>query len=308
MLLFVILVLLIAAALYGAWFAYRMAFYSRNDTPQDVFAIPPGEQYEKIADRMLQQIHDLVQLPFEQVYIRSYDGTRLAARYYHNADNAPLVIQFHGYRGNGVREFSGGSRLARRVGYNALVVDQRAHGLSEGHTISFGIKERFDCKAWAEYAAKRFPNAPIFLSGVSMGAATVLMASNLKLPSSVCGIIADCPYASPGSIIKKVCADMKLPKNLLYPFVILGALIFGRFCIWKSSAVRSVKETSIPILLIHGEDDRFVPCDMSKKIYHACAGEKKLVTVPSAGHGLCYMVDTEQYEKAFEEFISRHCK
>lgn len=307
MIIYIIVGLILAAILYGAWFAYRIAFYSRNNKPKDVYAIPPGEQYEKIADRMLQQIYELEQLTFEQVYIYSYDGTRLAARYYHNMDNAPLVIQFHGYRGNSIREYSGGSKIAARVGYNSLVVDQRAHGKSGGHTISFGIKERHDCKAWAEYASKRFQNVPIILSGVSMGAATVLMASDLPLPVNVRGIIADCPYASPSAIIRKVCTDMKLPHQLLYPFAVLGGLIFGGFRIWESSALESVKHTKLPLLLIHGEDDRFVPCDMSKEIYKACKGRKTLITIPMAGHGISYLVDTEKYEQAFEGFIRKYC-
>lgn len=303
----IISILILAAVLYGARFAYRIAFYSRNNGPHDPYAIPPGEQYEKVADRMLQHIYELEQLPYEQIYISSYDGTQLAARYYHNGDSAPLVIQFHGYRGNSIREFSGGSKLACRVGYNCLVVDQRAHGKSGGHTISFGIRERYDCKAWAEFAAQRFSNVPIILSGVSMGAATVLMASDLSLPSNVRGIIADCPYASPGAIIRKVCADMKLPQYILYPFVALGGFLFGGFKIWEASAIDSVRNTHLPILLIHGEDDRFVPCEMSKEIYNACAGEKTLLTIPMAGHGICYLVDTDQYEKAFESFIRKHC-
>ena len=304
----VIVLVIFSALIYALWYSYRIAFYSPNNKEQDVYAIPPGEQYEKIADRMLLQIHEFQKLPFEQVYINSYDGTKLAARYYHNADNAPLIIQFHGYRGNAVREYSGGSKLAIRAGYNSLVVDQRAHGKSGGHTISFGIRERFDCKAWAEYAAKRFGNMPIILSGVSMGAATVLMASDLHLPANVRGIIADCPYSSPEAIIRKVCRDMKLPDKIIYPFIALGAFVFGGFRMGESSALDSVKHSNLPILLIHGDDDRFVPCDMSTEIKNACKGDIQLVTVPLAGHGISYLVDTERYENAFINFIDKQCK
>lgn len=306
-LLYVLLLLIFAILVYALWFSYRIAFYSPNKKEQDVYAIPPGEQYEKIADTMLQQIHELQQLPFEQVYIKAYDGTTLAGRYYHNVDNSPLVIQFHGYRGNAVREYSGGFKLAIRAGYNSLVVDQRAHGKSGGHTISFGIRERFDCKAWAEYAADRFGDIPIFLSGVSMGAATVLMASNLQLPRNVRGIIADCPYSSPEAIIRKVCRDMKLPEKIIYPFVALSGLIFGKFRIWESSALDSVKHTELPILLIHGDDDRFVPCDMSKEIKKAGKGNIEMITVPKAGHGISYLVDTDMYEKAYLNFMDKNC-
>ena len=197
-------------------------------------------------------------------------------RYYHVRDGAPLQIQFHGYRGAALRDFCGGNKLARESGQNTLVVDQRAHGKSGGNTITFGIRERLDCLSWVKYANQRFSSGtPIFLSGVSMGATTVLMASELKLPANVMGIIADCPYSSPEVIIRKVCReDMHLPPALTMPLIRLGARLFGHFVLNESSAVQAVGNKNIPILLLHGEDDRFVPCDMSREIFDACTGEK----------------------------------
>ena len=129
------------------------------------------------------------------------------------------------------------------------------------------------------------------------------MASELELPGSVAGIIADCPYSSPEAIIRKVCQeDMHLPSALLMPFVRLGARLFGHFMLREASAVEAVQHTHIPVLLIHGEDDRFVPCDMSREIFDACAGYKICKTFPGAGHGLSYMVDTNGYEQAVAQF------
>lgn len=285
-------------------FCYRMAFYSLNEKEQDIYAIPPGKQYEAVADRILELIHEVDQLPYELVSITARDGLHLVGRYYHFKDDAPVQILFHGYRSNGKREFSGNNRIAMKLGFNVIVVDERAHGKSGGHTITFGIKERYDCLAWAEYAVKRFgPDVPIVLTGVSMGAATVLMASSLPLPDSVAGIIADCPYSSPGEIIRKVSADVKLPPILSYPFVVIGALVFGRFRLWEASAVEAVRHTQIPIMLIHGDDDRFVPCEMSKKIYAACRGDAELLIVPGAGHALSYFTDTALYEKTVHYFL-----
>lgn len=305
--LWLILVFLSAAVLWAARFSYRVVFYNLNEKEQDVNVVPPGEQYEKIADVMLAQINELNSLPYEQVFITARDGVRLAAKYYHVRDGAPVQIQFHGYRGNGIREFSGGFKIAREFGLNSIVVDERAHGKSGGHTISFGILERFDCADWVAYASRRFgKDTPIILSGVSMGAATVLMAAELDLKGRVVGITADCPYSSPGAIIRKVCRGMKLPAWLVYPFVVVGALVFGRFGLWESSAVKAVQNTKIPILLIHGEDDRFVPCDMSRQISKRCASPCTLLTIPDAGHGICYYVDAPRYKQALREFF-RSC-
>lgn len=286
------------------WYSYRKAFYSPEERKEDIYALPQGEQYEKERQRMLSLIREMDEIPYEAVSISAKDGTKLAARYYHVRDGAPLQIQFHGYRGTALRDFCGGNKLARESGQNTLVVDQRAHGKSGGTTITFGIRERWDCLSWVEYVNQRFgSDTPILLSGVSMGAATVLMASELELPCNVIGIIADCPYSSPEAIIRKVCLeDMHLPPALAVPFIRLGARLFGHFDLREASALEAVQHSHIPILLIHGEDDRFVPCDMSREIFDACLGYKIRKTFPGAGHGLSYIVDTYGYEQAAVQF------
>ncbi len=298
--LFFIIICLVVAS-----FCFKLVFYNANLIADDPHTIPPGSQYLKVADRMLQLVDAIELVDYEKVYIMASDGIRLAGRYYHISDGAPVLIQFHGYRSSCIREFSCAYAIAKNLGYNAIAVDQRAHGDSGAHIITFGIKERYDCRDWANYACSRFgKDTPIILSGVSMGAATVLMASDLELPKNVKAIIADCPYSSPSAIIRKVCKDVKLPPWLAYPFVALGALLFGRFRIWSASAVKSVSRSDIPVLLIHGEDDRFVPCQMSREVFAACSGPKKLLTVPKAGHGLCFLVDSPRYEREFREFLA----
>lgn len=297
----------LALVLWASRFCYRIAFYNRNDGDHDPFAMPPGEQYEVFAEDMRAYITELNEITFEPVYITSRDGLRLFGRYYNFKDNAPVQLQFHGYRGNGIREYAGGHALARKIGYNTIVVDQRAHGKSEGHTITFGIMERYDCLDWVNYTVNRFgKNVKIILSGVSMGAATVLMASNLDLPKNVVGITADCPYSAPGAIIRQVSRDIRIPGWLSYPFIVLGGLVYGHFAIWESSAVKSVRHTSIPIHLIHGDDDRFVPYKMSDEILKACRGKARLVLVEGAGHGLSFLKDRQKYEKVFTDFL-REC-
>ncbi|MDD6034326.1 MAG: alpha/beta hydrolase [Oscillospiraceae bacterium] len=292
------LVLMLAAV---CW-AYGTAFYAPKKR-KDVYDLPKGEQYERHREQMLSLIRKIEALPFERVSITAEDGTRLEGRYYHLRDGAPLQIELHGYRGAGSRDFCGGNALARSMGHNTLVVDQRAHGKSGGHTITFGIREREDCLLWAEYAAKRFgADTPIFLSGVSMGAATVLMAAELPLPNNVCGIVADSPYSSPAAIIRKVCQDAGLPVRLSMALVRVGARTLGRFSLNEADALRAVERTDIPILLIHGEDDRFVPCSMSREIYARCAGPAFLETFPDAGHGLSYMEDPRRYERIVRTF------
>ncbi len=299
-----VLLALLAVLALAAFYAYRIAFYSPKDHVGDDFALPQGEQYEADGEKMRALIREMAALPFEQVRIRAFDGVELCGRYYHVRDGAPLQIQIHGYRGTAVRDFCGGNKLAREGGFNTLVVDQRAHGHSGGRTISFGIRERFDCKAWADYAFERFGRGtPIVLCGVSMGAATVLMASELPLPETVAGVVADCPYSAPEDILRETCRQWKLPVKPTVWLLRLAARIYGGFDLRAASAVEAVKNTRLPVLLIHGEDDRLVPCEMSRRLAQACGGYCRLETFPGAGHGLSFIADEGRYASAVREFL-----
>ena len=296
---------LLLLALGVAYGAYRFAYYSPHKNQNDPYLAPDGHRYTPEDGPTYGLIREMDELPFEPVTIRSRDGLQLFGRYYAVAEGAPLQIQMHGYRGHALRDFCGGNKLAREAGLNTLVVDQRAHGKSEGHTISFGINERWDCLQWAEYAAQRWPGVPISLAGISMGAATVLMASDLPLPEEVKGIIADCGYSSPRAIIKHVCWSLPKPFRIFYPFTSLSAELFGHFDPDAGSALGAVSNTTLPILLIHGEADGFVPCEMSREIAAACASKVRLETFPGAGHGVSYLSDPERYGRIVKEFLER---
>lgn len=298
----IIIAALILTAAAISYYAYRKAFLSdrKRQEDWDGFIRRAGEEGPQVRELMEQ----LKGITAEDVFINSFDGLKLHGRYYHVKDGAPLDIQFHGYNGNAMRDFCGGNKISRESGHNSLLIDQRAHGMSRGKTISFGINERKDCLSWVRYAVERFgEDTEIVLSGVSMGAATVLMASDLGLPKNVKAIVADCGYSSPKTIINKVMRDSGLPDKLMYPFVWLGAMVFGKFNLTESSAVSAVSESDVPILIIHGGADDFVPCYMAEEIYKACRSEKKLLIVPGAGHGMSYLVDKDLYEKTVKDFI-----
>lgn len=300
-----LLILLAAALLGGAYYAYRVAFYvDRRKAKTSTLVL--NEQYDPYRPRMRQIRDTLVAIPYETVSITSFDGLKLMGRYYHSADGAPLDICFHGYRSSPVTDFSGGSEISFELGHNILMVEQRAHGDSEGNTITFGILERRDLLCWVNYALERFgSDIQIMLYGVSMGGATVLMASNLPLSGNVKGIIADCPYASPPDIIAEVGKEQHFPPAVTKILASLGARLYGGFDLNETDALRAVKETKIPILIIHGDDDRFVPCEMSEQVCHANPQMVTRYTVPTAAHGIAYLVDTPFYKEKVKEFVSK---
>jgi len=298
-----------AAAVAGAFVGYKIAFQSDPERQAAIEDIPEGEMFDKLKDEMLENINRLLVVPYERISVRSHDGLTLVGKYYAGNPGAPLIIFFHGYRSTGERDASGGFQLCREKGWNLLVVDQRAHGESGGRTITFGIRERYDCKTWAEYAARRFgPETPIFIWGISMGASTVLMASNLELPASVRGIVADCGFDTPAGIMKSTLRRWRWPQFPMYQFAALGARLFGGFRLNETSALECVKNAHLPILLVHGEADGIVPCEMSRALRSACAAPVTLLTVPEASHGISWYVDLPAYQGALIRFMEENMR
>ena len=302
---FVIIIpcVLVLSFLAVSFAVYIKAYYNggRVDVTYNVLS---GKDYDPYHDEMLDIIKTAVQIPYEEIETTSYDGKKLYGRLYLKDPHAPFHIQFNGYRGNGLRDFSGGLQLALQSGANVILTDQRAHGKSGGSIITFGVKERKDVQSWVDYVCKKYgKDTPIYLDGISMGAATVLMSSDLPLSDNVRGIIADCPYSTPFGIVSLVARRNFRIGRILDPCITVSALIFGHFNIFSSSALKSVKATKIPILIIHGTGDNFVPLQMSRDIRDANPDKVTLVEVDGAPHGLSYIKDKEKYKKTFYDFI-----
>lgn len=301
-----VLLILAFVALGAAFYCYRRVFYL-SPTPilaEDEFDLPQGDCYLPFHERMLAWMKETRALPHETVEITSFDGLTLRGKLYEYEKGAPIEILFHGYKGTSERDLCGGAQRCFALKRNTLIVDQRGSGLSEGHTTSFGILERKDCLRWVDYLIERFgKDVKIILGGISMGAATVLMAAGEEdLPKNVQYVVGDCSYSSPKEIICKTVKEMGLPPSLVYPFIKLGAKIFGKFNLEETSPLQAMARCSVPVILLHGDADDFVPVEMSQRLYEACASKKKLVIVEGADHGLAYPKDVDAYVNALKEF------
>ena len=303
------LILLAGAALLISYFTYRMVFMRKRRDYDPYFGLE-GPKYAEHIESLSRIIESISAEEYETVEITARDGLRLVGRYYHRRDGAPIHLICHGYKSSPLRDGSGGGCDSRDMGHNLLLIYQRAHGESEGETISFGIRERFDVIDWTKYLTERFGDkCEIILIGTSMGAASVLMAAGLGLPKTVRCVIADCPYSTVGEVIRKSARDMSYPANLVYPFIRLGARVFGGFSPEAASPIEAVRDAELPIFIAHGEDDSMVPCEMSVRIAEAAAEagvDCTLATFPGAEHCMSFIVDYEGYTKKRNEFLKKH--
>ena len=298
---------LLVAVLIGGYIAFYIALVRRPT--KDLLQTPYyKEKYGPFFPMMTAATEKWTNEPFEAVEITAFDGIRLYGRLYDHPAPRGTVILMHGYRATPIRDFACALDLYRDCGLRILAIDQRACGNSGGRYIGMGVLERHDAASWAWYLHDRFgANESIFMSGLSMGAATVLMATSLKLPENVRGITADCGYSSGYDIIAKVIReDYHLPAPLIMPLVQLYCRVLGGFQLDDITAADALKTNTIPILFIHGVDDAFVPCYMTEQSHAACASEKTLVLVEKADHGMSYLLEPDRCATELRAFFDKH--
>lgn len=306
----IVLILLSALFFAATYIPFRIAFYNSKKSKKH-FSDPTlplsGEEYAAYNDDVMASVDRVLKIPYEDVYITSNDGLRLHGRYFHNCDGYPVEIFFHGYRSSGLRDGSGSIELGPEAGFNLITVDQRGSGLSDGNVISFGIKEKYDVLSWIDYVTERFgKDQKIILSGVSMGTATVLMASGLDLPENVKCITADCGFSSQKEIIAKVAKEMGFPPKLVMPLIKIGAKLYGGFDLDSETPLEAVSRTKVPVFFAHGAADGFVPCEMTLKMYDACRSDKVIFIAQDTAHGLSFVAKKKEYCEALSKFFAKH--
>ena len=278
----------------------------RNPLTDAIVTATAGEPDDTYSPVIREKAQALFDLGLEQVAIRSRDGYVLRARWYPTEGAKRTVILVHGWRSCWNVDFSASSPFLHENGCNLLLIDQRCHGESGGDLISYGIEERYDVLAWLDWLDANHPGLPVYLCGISMGAATVLMTAELPVAERVTAIIADCGYSTPDEIVKLTVG--KTLRGLTGPTmaaVNLNCKLRAGFTLKSASPIEAMaKNTDIPCFFIHGNDDDFVPVRMSIENYYACQAPKELYIVPGAGHGLSFLVDPEGYQRKVLDFFA----
>ena len=298
----IIVLVIITLAIYNYTFVHKM---SKRFDP---FYMTDFDKkyYGTFTDEMLNSSKRMNQTEHKHVFIKTHDGLKLNGHLYDLFEGRPLMIFFHGYHGSYLRDGYGSFRYCMDHRINILMIEQRAHCKSEGSTISFGINERLDAAKWVSYAKEIMPaGTKIILSGVSMGAATVMMASDLvDSDESVLCYIEDCGYTSPKEIIINTANSTSELLGKSYPLAKLAAKINGHFDLESSSAIESISKISKPMLFIHGGNDGFVPTPMCKRLFDACSSKNKnMKIIEGAEHAIAALVGYDEYETAITDFL-----
>ena len=267
-----------------ARFAYKKVFYSPVTGQNNEFNEVKDLDYKGAKEKARKYTEEMLKIPYEDLYTTSYDNLRLHAYFYKSEGSKDYVIFFHGYRRTARRSFSGLTMDLLKENINVILVDQRAHGESEGHTTTFGKKEQYDVATWVRYAKEHFGNdIKITISGVSMGASAILFASD-KIDGDV-KIIADSPYISIKDIVISTIKKLKMKPFFAYPIMILSSLLFCHETL-EYDARKSVSKSKNKILIIHGAADTIVPYTMSEEVYLNNKDHVEFALFPDVGHGL----------------------
>lgn len=245
---------------------------------------------------------------FERWEVTSFDDLQLNGYFLPAKEQTnKTVILAHGYLGKGL-DMGLYGQYYHKEGYNLLMPDARGHGDSAGDYIGFGWHDRLDYVKWIDLVLEKIgDDSEIVLHGVSMGAATVLMASGEDLPPNVEAIVADSAYTSVEDLLAYQMNRMyHLPK---FPFLTTTSFVTDMkagYSFDEASALEQVKRTDIPVLYFHGKADTFVPTDMAHELYENTASPAEIMTIDNAGHGEGFVVEKDAYVEKLTGFIDKY--
>lgn len=250
-------------------------------------------------------------LPQNPLRLTARDGIYLHAVYIPASENSRgVVLMIHGFRAeSGPHDMCCAMEALHDDGWDIVVPDLRGHGKSGGAFLGFAAADRFDVCDWCRLIDETLHPRNLFLDGISMGAATVLGASELTLPACTRGIIADCGFTSPYAQIKTMLhARLHIPS--LPALLITSALarLFTGYGLWSLDTTRALKHNRYPVFFAHGERDGFVSCEMTRQNYAACTAPKEVLYVPEAGHGASFLIGRDEYLRRLRRFLARYCQ
>jgi len=310
-LLIFLILLILAAVAAGVLFLFaRKCFHIIFDRPypKPLYDRSPTEINQDTIYGRGQNWFYSNRLDFEDLSITSYDGIKLAA-YYRPADNKDtkrLVILLHGWKDNPSVMAAFAQMYLEKADCHILIPHMRAHGMSQGSFIGYGLAESQDILMWTQYMEKHLEGPlSIIYHGWSMGAATALIAAGSRhLSSSVAGVAADSPYSSLGRQLQHyIRSRYHFAPNFLISAISWFARKHIGYSIPQVSPLAYAGRIKVPVLLIHGTGDTFVPPDMCEELYDKIRAPKKILFVQDVEHVMAYDAASSSYSSEVEQLL-----
>lgn len=255
--------------------------------------------YDGYREEIFSAADRIEKLPHERLTVKSRDGLNLSARYYGSGSDK-LVMFCHGAHAVPLYNFAVIAEEYLKNGYDILLIDERAHGKSEGKLLSYGKLESEDVLCWLK-TLKSKNLKRIVLYGTSMGATSIAFASDAIADDRVKAMVIDCGYCSLTELERGILAKSKTPL-----WIVAGAFLLGSKkaeAAMKESSTEHLSKTNIPALFLHGAEDAVVDKSQSEKAYNACASDKKeIIIVDGAGHTLSSVVGGNEVRKKIIAF------
>ena len=298
----------VAASAAGAGLLFSKTVLRPGETDPDIIAeFADPEKMKEYMTRMAPVGEWFAAQEFEHLYIHANDGIRLHGYFLPaEGDTKKLAIIHHGFTSKAA-DGAVHIKAFHDMGFAVLAVDLRAHGESEGKYVGFGILDRFDTLEWIRYFQKRFgKDLKIVLHGTSMGATTSLMTIGIpEAREAVVAVVADCAFTSPDAIFSHVMKkDYHVPA---FPVMNISNMFTKALAGYKGdeySTLDALRDNdTVPVLFIHGSEDKFVPVWMMEQNYEACRTRKEKLVVEGAGHGSSPFEAPELYLKTEKDFI-----
>jgi len=196
-----------------------------------------------------------------------------------------------------------------KAGFNVLVVDTRAHGLSEGKYNTIGVQESKDVLVWAQLAHDRLGNQQIYFHGICIGTSSGLFALSAKnCPEYLRGLVTEGCYVSFRETFKRHMIALNRPRFPVLQFVMWQIYRHTGTNVYKYKPIRAIRRIrpDCRILFLYGEKDIFSIPPKSRKLFAACASQdKKLVWFHKGGHSHLRINNTEKYDQAIIDFFGK---
>lgn len=290
--------ILILIYLYIGKYFYNIAINPSSDKS----ALGIGEMPEEEKNQNIEWLKN----NSKDVYITSTSNGNLKLHAYEiesNPNNNIWAIVVHGYTKDGI-EMKKYAEKFKEKGYNVLLVDLRGAGMSAGNYIGFGWHDRLDIIDWINHLIEKDLNCNIILFGISMGAATVMMATGETLPSNVKVAIEDCGYTSVYDIFaNKIENVFHLPSKPVLRVASFVTKMKAGYTLYEASCIEQIKKSKIPTLFIHGSEDTFVPYNMLEILYNTANCPKEKLVIENAGHAESESVNPELYWKTIDNYL-----